>query len=43
MFGIKDDYKLIGGMSIGWPDAEAPVNLFQPERLDVDEFTTWLD
>jgi nitroreductase len=43
MFGIGDDYKLIGGMSIGWPDDDASVNLFQPERLDVDEFTTWLD
>lgn len=43
MFDVDDNYKLIGGMSIGWPDDEAPVNLFQPERLDVDEFTTWLD
>tara|TARA_R110002126_G_scaffold20353_21_gene75433 strand:- start:3149 stop:3910 length:762 start_codon:yes stop_codon:yes gene_type:complete len=43
MFGIGDDYTLIGGMSIGWADEDAPVNLFQPERLDVDEFTTWLD
>ncbi len=43
MFGIGDDYTLIGGMSIGWPDEDAPVNLFQPDRLDVDEFTTWLD
>ena len=43
LFGIGDDYKLIGGMSIGWPDEDAPVNLFQPERLDVDKFTTWLD
>jgi nitroreductase len=43
MFNIGDDYKLIGGMSIGWPNEGAPVNLFQPERLDVDEFTTWLD
>lgn len=43
MFGIGDDFKLIGGMSIGWPDDNAPVNLFQPERLDVDEFTTWLE
>lgn len=43
MFGINDDYTLIGGMSIGWPKEEAPANLFQPERLEVDEFTTWLD
>jgi nitroreductase len=43
MFEIGDDYKLIGGMSIGWPVEDAPVNLFQPDRIDVDEFTTWLD
>ncbi|MEC7489982.1 MAG: nitroreductase [Pseudomonadota bacterium] len=43
MFDVTNDYKLIGGMSIGWPDDKAPVNLFQPTRLDVDEFTTWLD
>tara|TARA_B100000686_G_C16786454_1_gene975566 strand:- start:2037 stop:2768 length:732 start_codon:yes stop_codon:yes gene_type:complete len=43
MFGIGEDYKLIGGMSIGWPDEKAPVNMFQPNRLCVDEFTTWLD
>ncbi len=42
MFGIGDDRILIGGMSIGWPDENAPANLFQPERLDIDEFTTWL-
>lgn len=42
MFGVGDDYILIGGMSIGWPDDDAPANLFQPERLDIDDFTTWL-
>jgi nitroreductase len=43
MFDVGDDYTLIGGMSIGWADEAAPVNLFQPERLPVDDFTTWLD
>jgi nitroreductase len=43
MFGVGDDHILIGGMSIGWPADADPVNEFQPERLDVDEFTTWLD
>ena len=43
MFGVDDDFTLIGGMSIGWADEDAPVNLFQPERLNVDDFTTWLD
>jgi nitroreductase len=43
MFNVGDDWKLIGGLSLGWPDPDAPVNLFQPDRIDVDEFTTWLD
>lgn len=42
MFGVGDDYILVGGMSIGWPDPDAPANLFQPERVEIDEFTTWL-
>lgn len=42
MFDVGDDYILIGGMSIGWPVEDAPVNLFQPDRIDVDQFTTWL-
>jgi len=43
LFDIGDEFTLIGGMSIGWPVEDAPVNLFQPDRIDVDEFTTWLD
>ena len=43
MFSIGADHTLIGGMSIGWPDGGAGVNRFQPERVDVDAFTTWLD
>lgn len=43
MFGIGDDFKLVGGMSIGWPETDSPVNLFQPDRIDVDDFTTWLE
>jgi nitroreductase len=43
MFGIGDDHILIGGMSIGWPDPDAPVNGFQPDRTPVDDFATWMD
>jgi len=43
MFDIGSDWKLIGGLSLGWPDPDAAVNLFQPDRIDVDAFTTWLD
>lgn len=43
MFGIGGDFTLIGGMSVGWADPAAEVNLFQPERIAVDDFTTWYD
>jgi len=43
MFEVGDDFTLIGGMSIGWPVEGSPVNLFQPDRIDVDEFTTWVE
>ena len=43
MFEVGDDFTLIGGMSIGWPAKGSSVNLFQPDRIDVDDFTTWLD
>jgi len=43
LFGVGPDFKLIGGMSLGWADPDAPVNAFQPDRLAVDDFTTWLD
>ncbi len=43
MFGMGDDHTLVGGMSIGWPDAAAEVNRFQPGRVGVDEFAIWLE
>jgi len=43
MFGVGDDFKLIGGLSIGYADPNDPVNRFQPSRIDIDEFTTWLE
>lgn len=43
MFGMGDDFKLIGGISIGFADPDDPVNRFQPGRIDVNEFTTWLE
>ena len=43
MFEVGDDFTLIGGMSIGWMVEDNPVNQFQPGRIAVDEFTTWID
>ncbi|MEC7943089.1 MAG: nitroreductase, partial [Pseudomonadota bacterium] len=43
MFEVGEDFTLIGGMSIGWMVEDNPVNQFQPGRIAVDEFTTWID
>jgi nitroreductase len=34
---------LICGMALGYPDPEAPVNLFRLERVPVENFTRWYD
>lgn len=33
--------KLVCGVAMGYPDREAPVNLYRTERAPVDEFTRW--
>jgi len=38
--GINDDKIIVCGMSIGYEDASAAVNRFQPERMAVSEFVT---
>lgn len=41
-FDLDDDEILYCGMSLGWPDRDAPVNDLRSERIEVDDFTTWL-
>lgn len=41
--GIPEDWIVICGMALGYADAEATINTFQPERIAVDEFATFLD
>ena len=40
---VSDQYSLICGLSMGYPDDSKPVNQYRTRRTNVDEFTTWLD
>ena len=39
--GIADSKKLIVGMSIGYPDLDAPLNAYQSTRMELEEFVKW--
>ncbi len=39
--GLSDDRLIVCGMSVGYPQPDAPVNHFVPERAPVDGFATW--
>lgn len=41
--GAGDNEMLVCGMSLGYADAQEPVNSFHTPRVAVDEFTRWLD
>ncbi|MEO1888874.1 MAG: nitroreductase [Cycloclasticus sp.] len=41
--GVSDQYHLICGLSLGYPDESKQVNQYRTKRGDVDSFTTWLD
>lgn len=41
--GVSDQYSLICGLSIGYPDESKPVNQYRTQREDIASFTTWLD
>jgi nitroreductase len=40
--GVPEDYMLFTGMSIGYKDANDPVNSFVPNRAALDEFCTFI-
>ncbi len=40
--GIPASNRLILGLSVGYPDMESPVNAYRTERMEVDEFCTFL-
>ena len=39
--GVPDTQMLVCGVSLGYPDNDAPINRYRPGRLAVDEFTQW--
>jgi nitroreductase len=41
--GLGSDWLVICGMAMGYADADAMVNTFQPPRLDVAEYAVFLD
>jgi nitroreductase len=40
--GIPPEQTIVCGMAMGYPDPAEQVNAFTPERIGVDEFTTWV-
>ena len=41
VLGLAEDRCIVAGMFVGWPDSEAKVNTFVPERLPLDDFEEW--
>ena len=41
--GVSDQYSLICGLSLGYPDESKPVNQYRTRRETVDAFTTWVE
>jgi hypothetical protein len=41
--GLSQDWVVICGMAMGYADADAVVNTFQPSRISSDEYATFLD
>jgi nitroreductase len=41
--GITNEWVVICGMALGYADPGAPINTFQPPRIEVDEYAVFLD
>ena len=41
--GVSNQFDLICGLSLGYPDYSKPVNQYRTRREDVDGFTTWIE
>jgi nitroreductase len=41
--GFGPDRLIVCGMAVGYPDPEAPVNAFAPERAALAEYAQWFD
>jgi len=42
LFAIPENKTIVMGAVLGWPDPEAPVNLFERQRGALDEFVKWV-
>jgi len=40
---ISDEWKIVAGIVLGYPDTSAPVNKFERTRAELDEIVHWLD
>jgi nitroreductase len=38
---IPDSKKLICGLSLGYPDLDAPLNIYRSARKELKDFATW--
>ncbi len=43
ILGLPAEQRILGGMALGFPDPDAPVNRYRLERETVETFTTWYD
>ncbi|MEW4982570.1 MAG: nitroreductase [Cycloclasticus sp.] len=43
ILGVSNQYSLICGLSLGYPDLDKAVNKYRTRRDDVNSFTTWAD
>lgn len=41
--GLGADRLIVCSLAVGYPDPQAPVNAFAPERAGMTEYTRWLD
>ena len=41
--GLGADRLIVCSLAVGYPDPQAPVNAFVPERADLAAYTRWLD
>jgi nitroreductase len=42
VFSISENKCLVMGAALGWPDTEAPVNLFERNRARLEECVKWV-
>jgi len=43
VLNVSNDWHVICGMALGYPDFSAEINQYRTSRVEVDEFTSWMD